>query len=399
MCPLGSPATQVLAGTEQGCNPFWSPDSRFIGFTTIDGKLKIIDASGGPAVTLVDGADVRGAWGSQGIILFERFHSGFFSTPGIEDARLYRIPASGGQAVPVTELDHTRHELQHTAPAFLPDGRRFLFIAVSRDPAESALYLASVDSRARTRLLDVASAAQYASGYLLYQREGTLISQRFDEKNGRLAGEAFRLVENVDRQPDASAAFSASQSGVLAYRTAVGASSVLTWFDANGKVLGTAGDIGEYQYPRLSPDGRRVVFARANNTQRYNLWQLDLSRNVAARFTFHPDFDFHLVAWSPGQPSRLSSHRIVRGHLTCISVTPTARLDDELLYASRRSKPWRGLSRSKCRLSGSQAATPRPAPPPRRNARPQYSHIGQPPQPQRHPAMPARKSSFAAAGW
>jgi eukaryotic-like serine/threonine-protein kinase len=334
---LGSPVTQALAGTERAFNPFWSPDSRFIGFTTNDGKLKIIDAAGGPAVTLVDGADGRAAWGSQGVILFERFRSGFVSNPGVEDGRLYRLPAAGGQPVPATELDRTRHELQHTAPAFLPDGRRFLYTALSRDPAESGVYLASLDSPARTRLLDIISATQYASGHLLYQRDGALMAQPFEAKKGLLTGDAVRLVDSVDHQVDASAAFSISETGVLAYRTGVEMSSVLTWFDRSGRTLETVGDLGEYQYPQLSPDGHRVVFARADNRQRYSLWQLDLSRNVAARFTFHPEFDFFPVVWSP------DGHRVIytsnrTGIFDLYQRDADGSGQDELLYASPRIK-------------------------------------------------------------
>src|SRR5262249_30813426 len=143
---IGSLDTRTLAGTEGGFSPFWSPDSRFIGFVTGNGKLKTIDPGGGPAVTLTDGADQGIAWSSQGVILFPRWRHGFVSASGTEDGRLFRISATGGQPAPATELDASRGEIQHAFPAFLPDGRRFIFTALSSDPAQSAVYLASLDS-------------------------------------------------------------------------------------------------------------------------------------------------------------------------------------------------------------------------------------------------------------
>jgi hypothetical protein len=210
---LGSSATRVLGGTEGALFPFWSPDSRFIAFTTGSGQLKKIDVSGGPAVMLADSADSGGAWGNRGVVLFSRRHSGFLSAPATEDGRLYRLPSDGGEALPATELDLTRHELQHAGPWFLPDGRRFIFRAISSDPTQSALYLASLDSFARTRLLDIVSSVQYVPGYLLYRREGTLMAQPFDEKNGRPTGDALSIVEDVDHGPTGIAAFSASYTG------------------------------------------------------------------------------------------------------------------------------------------------------------------------------------------
>ena len=242
---LGSLATRVLAGTEQGFNPFWSPDSRFVGFTTHDGRLKIIDASGGPAVTLIDRADRRGAWGSQGIILFERFHTGFFGSPASKTDVCTESPRRAGRRFPSPSSITRDMSSNIRSPPFLPDGRRFVFTALSRDPAESGIYVGSIDSPARTRLLDLASGAQYASGWLLYQRNGALMAQPFDAKNGRLTGEAVRVVESVDHEPDGSVALSASQTGVLAYRVGVRTSSLLIWVDSNGKVLETVGDLGE----------------------------------------------------------------------------------------------------------------------------------------------------------
>ncbi|HJZ75321.1 MAG TPA: hypothetical protein VKE51_26485 [Vicinamibacterales bacterium] len=336
---IGSLDTRTLAGTEGGFSPFWSPDSRFIGFVTGNGKLKTIDPGGGPAVTLTDGADQGIAWSSQGVILFPRWRHGFVSASGTEDGRLFRISATGGQPAPATELDASRGEIQHAFPAFLPDGRRFIFTALSSDPAQSAVYLASLDSGARTRLIDFASQVQYASGHLLYQRDGTLMAQRFDEKSARLVGGAVRLVENVNTESTGDASFSTSQTGTIVYRTGTAAATLLTWFDAHGNVLGTAGDVGEHRYPGLSPDARCVVFARRDEALAYKLWQLDVARNVASPFTFHPDPDFHPVVWSPdGARVVFGSSRINPGVFDFYQRAVDGGDGEELVYASPHPK-------------------------------------------------------------
>src|SRR5262249_15573697 len=167
----------TLAGTEGARTPFWSPDARAIAFTTVDGKLKRIDAPGGPAVTLVDsGVGVSGAWSSQNVILFD----------SSEDDSLHQVPAGGGKASTATVLDQSRHESVHLWPAFLTDGRRFIFLVESKDPSQGGLYLGSLASPGHTRLLDVRSNLGYAPGHLVYYRSGALMAQPFDEKNGRL---------------------------------------------------------------------------------------------------------------------------------------------------------------------------------------------------------------------
>ena len=146
--PLDSTAAQPLAGTDEASYPFWSPDSRSLGFFA-QGKLKVIDASGGAVQTLVDASDPRGGtWGADGTILYSPD-----ATSG-----LFRIPAAGG--TPVLLPGQQQVALPGTSsapavgsrrwPAFLPDGRHFLFFQFSRNnPGGSRgnVHLASLDSQ------------------------------------------------------------------------------------------------------------------------------------------------------------------------------------------------------------------------------------------------------------
>jgi Tol biopolymer transport system component len=186
-------------------------------------------------------------------------------------------------------LDRSSGELGHHHPIFLPDGRRFLFLGGGNDLSKSAIYLASLDSQTRSRLLDVQSQPDYAPGFLLYQRGGAVMAHPFDEKQGRLTGDAVPIAEGVDSDTfTGRAAFSASASGALIYRSgpATGGSGRLTWFDRSGKTLGTVAENGFYRYPRVSPDGRHVVVTFSKGEVGMDLWQIDLARGVPTRSTF-----------------------------------------------------------------------------------------------------------------
>ena len=138
---LDSLEARVLAGTEHngGAGAFWSPDGRFVAFFA-DNKLKKIDISGGAAQTLCDVPvlNTGGTWSRDGVIVFGTIAGG-----------LSRVSAGGGQPTSATTLDRGRQETNHRRPNFLPDGRRFTYLA---QPG-NVIYVGSVDSSEVTRLL------------------------------------------------------------------------------------------------------------------------------------------------------------------------------------------------------------------------------------------------------
>ena len=292
--PLGSLAVQKLAGTEEASFPFWSPDSRSIGFFA-QGKLKKIDVSGGPPQTLCDAPSGNGgAWSRDGVIVF---------APNRE-AALTRVSATGGPPASVTELDRQRKETAHYWPQFLPDGRHFLYLALSGQRENRGIYVRSLDSgEARHILRTDARAAYTPPGYLLFLQQGTLMAQRFDPDRLSLAGEPVRIAEEVAYNPsNGRDTFTVSENGVLAYRTGgVGGlpASELVWFDRAGKRIGTADGAGLYMRPALSPDGKRVAVQRRDpQTGADDIWLVDLARSTVSRLTFGSFNQTHPV-WSP----------------------------------------------------------------------------------------------------
>lgn len=275
--PLDALESRSLAGTEGAVFPFWSPDSRFIGFFA-QGKLKKIDLSGGGPQILCDAPfGVGGTWSSDGTIVF---------APSVSSG-LFRVSAAGGQPAAVTTLD-AGQEATHRWPAFLPDGRHFLYVA----QPNTTIYVGSLDSPERTRVLAADSKALYApSGHLLFVRLNTLFAQRFDSQRLELAGDAIPVAEPVGVQlgnTAAGAALSVSDDGELVYRTGLLGSNIsqLTWFDRAGRSIGLVGGPADYRAVELAPDGRRIAEHPHDLTIGGDTWLFDLVRGTSSRFTF-----------------------------------------------------------------------------------------------------------------
>ena len=280
----------ALAGSERGQTPFWSPDSRSIGFFS-GGKLKTIEASGGSVQIVCDAPSPRGGtWSSKGVIVFAPDFRGGLSS----------VPASGGVPVPVTKVD-TRIHTTHRWPWFLPDGRHFLYLAVNHiNPkgAQSGIYVASLDGGEPRRLLPSYGSAQTVPGWLLSVRDGNLMATAFDEERLTVSGSGIRVAGNVNFDSGVwRGAFTASRTGVLAYQIArEGSGGQLTWFDSSGHPISTVGERGESYGLRLSPDGRRasVIQGDPNN----DIWIYELERGVRARLTTDAQVQPSPI-WSP----------------------------------------------------------------------------------------------------
>src|SRR5262245_32667340 len=290
---LDTLTAKPLPGTEGAAQLFWSPDGRYLGFAHAAsggrGKLFKIAVAGGSAHELGDTGAGRAAWSSNGVILFMG-----------PDRRLSTVPETGGQPSRVTELDESRQELLHNWPVFLPDGRRFIFHARSRTAANNALFLGSLDSPNRTHLIDALSSAEYGSGHIFFQRDGALVAQPFDEKTGRIAGDAVPLVERVMYNGNSGrVAASVSTSGTLVYRRGASELSRLTWLDAGGRATGTVGAEGFYFDTTLSPDGRWIAVTRADlPSAPGDIWLIDAERGTPTKLT-SDRADDNMPVWSP----------------------------------------------------------------------------------------------------
>ena len=286
---LDSLTAQPLIGTEGALQPFWSPDSRYIAFF-VGKQLKKVEASGGPVQLICEaGVSEGGVWSPDGSILF-----------GVSLAGIYRVSASGGQPQPLTELDASRKETRHYWPSLLPDGRHFLYVVTSADPAVQGLWVTSIsDPRTKRRLLADLSEAAYSEGYLLFARGGTLMAQPFDANALELRGEAVPVGDSVNYSAIVGYAnFSVSQNGTISYM-AVTPAWRLTWFDRNGKSLGPFAAGGDYQAVSLSPDQTKVAVDAGSSTDpRYQVYLLDPVRGTTTQLTFGAASG-NFPVWSP----------------------------------------------------------------------------------------------------
>ena len=230
---LGSLQAQPLAGTEGAAYPFWSPDGDQIAFFA-DRKLKKASLAGGGVTDLCEAQyGGGGAWSRDGTIVF---------APNLTDA-LHRVSAAGGTSVPVTALSRENRQSAHRWPAFLPDGRRFLYSALPETGAARwTIQMGSLDSDRADVVLDAESNALYANGHLLFTRGGRLLAQPLDERSLRATGEAVPIADSILQDAVLGrAVFSVSERGTLVYQTGTSASgSRLVWLDRRGEGSGHA---------------------------------------------------------------------------------------------------------------------------------------------------------------
>ena len=287
---LHSREVRALAGTEGAWYPFWSPDSRQIGFF-LNGKLKAIPVAGGASVEICEVNEPRGGtWSREGIILL---------APHWRDP-IHMVPAAGGKPVAVTRLDQSRSETTHRWPLFLPDGRHFLYFAGSHTSestsGNNAVYVASLNGDSSRLLLRARSNVIYAAGHLLFLREQTLVAQRFDADSLELEGEPVPLAEGVRYEKGFFQAVFAASDTVLAYQGGGSETkALLNWISRKGETLGTLAESGVYYDVSIAPNGNVVAVTFGDPA---DIWLFDLARGSRSRFTFDT-WEEARPTWSP----------------------------------------------------------------------------------------------------
>jgi serine/threonine protein kinase len=286
-----------LPGTELAASPFWSPDSRYLGFAA-GNQLKKIDITGGPPQTLCS-VPVRiegsGSWNRNGVIVFGSWGGG-------AGGPLWKTSETGGEATAITQLDASKGESYHTWPTFTEDGEHFVYFR-SGPPEVEGIYVGSIDAKpveqSRERILATEFAPSYANGYLFFIRANTLLGQKLDLRSVKLTGEAVPVTEALETTWFRTGVFSVSSGGTLAYRTRAASGDLqLTWLDRQGERLSTVGPPDQNAQVSLSPDGSRAVVRDAFYGQTGDLWMVDLAKGRRTRLTFLRS-NYSPAVWSP----------------------------------------------------------------------------------------------------
>jgi len=280
-----------LLSADGGASPFWSPDSASIGFFRA-GMLWTSSLAGGVARSIAPAVrGFGGTWNNAGVILFAA------------DNKLFQMSAAGGTPAEVRLQGVTR---QAGFPQFLPDGRHFVFMD-GRRGGEGTMRLASLDSDRTTTLVESDGVGAFAPpDHLLFVRNTSLMAQKIDLTRLVLDGEPQVVASGVSRGSLGDVmvvVVSASANGTIALPAPRGGSrGQLTWFDRNGKpsrAIEPPPSEVEYLNPVLSPDGTLVAANRMNpETGRWDIWSIDLARNLPSKLTVGADSEFDPV-WSP----------------------------------------------------------------------------------------------------
>ncbi|MFN0103736.1 MAG: TolB family protein, partial [Bryobacteraceae bacterium] len=281
---LGTGDTRAISDTDGAFAPFWSPDSRSIGYTS-SGNLYRVDLAGGKQ-TIATGINLgSGSWNKNGGIL-----------GGTN--QIYSIPATGGEAKVLYKADEKAKETSVGYANFLPGGKTFLF-QVFGD--RSGTMIGSLDGRERRFLFENRdSPATYApatlngKGYLLRIKQVRLLAQPFEPTSGALQGEPVQVATGLGSGP----LFSASNNGVLVFRKTGADDRQLTWYDRSGKTNGKLGEPASFGSFRFSPDGARLAISRRDDPSYSRLHLVTSGSGVTQRFTFGPGSDSSLV-WHP----------------------------------------------------------------------------------------------------
>jgi Tol biopolymer transport system component len=329
---LSAGKAEPLGGTEAGIFPFWSPDGKYIGFFA-NGKLRKIEAAGGPVQALCDAPDGRGgAWNEQGTILF---------APSIAGP-LQRVSDGGGKPEEATPAHKDDNEFTNRNPYFLPDGKHFLFVQRSGKDTVGSVHAGSLDGGQPKQVLPVGSNVAYSNGYLFYIKDNTLMAQRFDVAALRFEGKPIPITESIEYYNARNIGYFSVSQNVLVYRQASRQNRELVWLDAAGKELEHWGEPAPYIGGNFSPASQMAALFRDNPDGHGNsLWLADTARKTITRLTPDSELDQRGLVSADGTSvlntgtSGYHSLLVQRSLVSSGKEEKLAELDDYMFVASQ----------------------------------------------------------------
>jgi Tol biopolymer transport system component len=297
---LGSLEPKAIAGSEGAKQPFWSPDSRWLGFFA-RGRLMKVALAGGAPVVIADAPDARGgSWSPTGTIVF---------SPHLVLSALFRVSAGGGPVEPVTELDRSKGDNSHRWPVFLPDGVHFLYFNRSSVDERRGVYIGRIDgpaSAANSLVLRSESEAVYADepgraeGNLFVVANDRIEVRQIDTTRMRVTGDARTLgFKSGGNTPYHPMMLSASANLLAFAGSSVPYGLALETVDRTGDGERVLDETEAQNWPRVSPDGHRLALARIDAVRgNPDIWVDHLDRGTRVRITTSPEPDM-LPVWSP----------------------------------------------------------------------------------------------------
>ncbi len=309
---LSTTTLRVVPGTEDGDYPEYSPDGRWLAYSTSAGARRIPVEGGTPTTVTDSGINNGVGWLPDGSLVI----SG--------DNGLVEYAAAAGPPAPLTHLDTGRHEFAHWYPLVLPGGRALLFTAYATPVTRSRIEAVDLRSRAVTPLVDNAMYAQYATpGYLLFMRDQTIFAVRFDPATLRVSGTPTPVQGDVAQQVDNGlGSFAVSPNGTLVYLSAAAwnVPREVVWVDRDGRATPALADTGSWAEPRLSPDGRWIALTQVAPKKTVMLY--DIGRKLITGLTHAPGVTFNPV-WMPDSRHLIYDYETPQYDLHMIAIDGT----------------------------------------------------------------------------
>jgi eukaryotic-like serine/threonine-protein kinase len=295
--PVGSFDIQPIPGGEDSFNPFFSPDGKNLG-AFAGQRVCVVPLAGGTQRCLAraDGF-ATGSWGPDGTIVFS--HSPRDASQG----GLFRVPAGGGEAVRLTQVDVAHGEREHQHPQVLPDGRNVLFSIYGQNQLSIAVVPLQGGSP-RTLVTGGGRPRYVATGHLLYIdfTHATLHAVRFDPDRLAVAGPPVDLGILPAQVSDLAPYYDVSANGTLLYseNRALSDNFTVERIDHAGRASPLLDEVGSWAQPRISPDGRTLLLRRSAQPD-CTLWLFDLERRALSRLEVAGDAHSPLWEWNGGR--------------------------------------------------------------------------------------------------
>ncbi|MDP1678325.1 MAG: protein kinase [Bacteroidota bacterium] len=326
---LDSPTALQLSGTENALYPFWSYDSRMVAFFA-DGKLRKIDAKGGPSFTICEAGSGRGGtWNENGVIVFAPNSGG----------PLHQVSSAGGTSKQLTSLDSTESEVNHRWPYFLPDGKHFLYTIQTNksgiDEESDPIRVGSLEKGNGKIIIRATSNAIYNNGWILYYKQNSLLAQHFDEGSLELKSEPIPIIENLLYSDVRSkGTFSISENNRLVFLGTSKSNQEMVIFNPQGSIRQIITSKVSTTWAAFSNSGKYIATdAYDELSKNTDLWIHDIQRNNDTRLTFDKGVDI-VPVWSPDDSKiYFSSNR--SGKFSLYQKNSNGTGDEQLVYSSQ----------------------------------------------------------------
>ena len=284
--PIDQTTARPLPGSEGASVPFYSPDSKWVGFVA-QGQMKKVAIEGGDAIAIghIRGVLTGAAWGDRGVIAFTSY----------TDKSLWQLAAEGGKPQLVARPDRSKGELFLTHPAFLPGGDALVFDRVHGDLAELVVVSLRTGKAVPLPLHGCCVRSAQGDTILFSQQDYSLAAVRFDLAKLQVVGRPapLHVVPAITLE---TPEYDASREGTLIFLPEASDTTTLVLVDRHGVAKPLLNERQVVETPRFSPDGTRLAVT-VNQPTDQSVWIYGVADRTVSKLTFTGSAYFPV--WTP----------------------------------------------------------------------------------------------------